>query len=76
MKKAFTLAEVLITVTVIGVVAVLAIFKVYSEYQKTMFKAQFKKEYNTITKATRHTFQYPSIPGTTLSGAALCQEAM
>ena len=38
-KSAFTLAEVLIAIAIIGIVASIAIMKVYSGYQKIMFKS-------------------------------------
>lgn len=50
-RKGFTLAEVLITVVIIGVVAALTIPAVVHKYQKHIFKVQFKKEQNTIINA-------------------------
>jgi prepilin-type N-terminal cleavage/methylation domain-containing protein len=43
MKKAFTLAEVLITLAIIGVVAALTIPTVVRNYQKTQTVTQLKK---------------------------------
>ena len=55
MKKffAFTLAEVLITLGVIGVVAALTIPTLISQHQKKVYVTQFEKAYNTITNAFR-----------------------
>ncbi len=44
-KRAFTLAEVLITLGIIGVVAVMVIPTLMKEYQKTQTEAQLKKVY-------------------------------
>ena len=51
MKKfaAFTLAEVLITLAIIGVVAALTIPTVIINYQKKMYVTQLKKAYNNLT---------------------------
>ena len=51
MKKGFTLAEVLITLAVIGVVAALTIPVLIQKYQKKQLYAQFMKTYNTVTTA-------------------------
>ena len=48
MKKGFTLAEVLITLAVIGVVAALTIPVLVQKYQKKQLYTQFMKMYNTI----------------------------
>lgn len=50
-KKAFTLAEVLVTLGVIGVVAVLTVPNVMSNYQKKVMATQLKKAYNEISTA-------------------------
>ena len=49
MKKGFTLAEVLITLAVIGVVAALTIPVLVQKYQKKQLYSQFMKAYNTIS---------------------------
>lgn len=50
MKRAgFTLAEVLITLAIIGVVAALTIPAVVRNYQKIQLKSQFKKQYSVFT---------------------------
>ncbi len=51
--KAFTLAEVLITLAIIGVVAALTIPTVITNYQKKMYVTQLKKSYNNLTNAFR-----------------------
>lgn len=51
MKKAFTLAEVLITLTIIGVVSALTIPALVNLYQKEELKVEFKKVYSTLNQA-------------------------
>ena len=48
---AFTLAEVLITLGVIGVVAALTIPSLIAKHQKKVYVTQLKKAYNTVTNA-------------------------
>lgn len=50
-KKGFTLAEVLITLSIIGVVAALTISGLVREYQFHQFHVQFKKTYSEINQA-------------------------
>ena len=50
-KQGFTLAEVLITLGVIGIVAALTIPQLIKNYQKNILKQQFKKAYSTISLA-------------------------
>lgn len=57
MKKAFTLAEVLITLGIIGVVAALTIPTLMANYKKSVAKNQFKKTYSTLTNAFNQTVQ-------------------
>ncbi len=47
--SAFTLAEVLITLAIIGVVAALTIPSVVKNYQQTELKTQFKKAYSIVS---------------------------
>ena len=47
-RKAFTLAEVLITLGIIGVVAAMTIPTLMTKIQNRMFVAQLKKEYSTL----------------------------
>ncbi|MBE7705949.1 MAG: type II secretion system protein [Cyanobacteria bacterium SIG30] len=49
--KAFTLAEVLITLAIIGVVAALTIPSVISNYKKTEIETGIKKSFSTISTA-------------------------
>ncbi len=51
MKKAFTLAEVLITLAIIGIVAALTIPTLVSKNQNKQLYTQFMKTYNTYTNA-------------------------
>ena len=51
MKKGFTLAEVLITLAVIGVVAALTIPVLVQKYQKKQYYTSFMKLFNTFTNA-------------------------
>ena len=48
MKKAFTLAEILISLGIIGVLAALTIPELMVGYQKIIFVAQIQKFYNTL----------------------------
>lgn len=51
--KAFTLAEVLITLGIIGVVAALTIPTLVANYQKTQYATQLKKFYATFNQALK-----------------------
>jgi prepilin-type N-terminal cleavage/methylation domain-containing protein len=55
-KRGFTLAEVLITLAIIGVVAAVTIPVVMRNIQKQELKVQFKKAYSTITQAVAKTY--------------------
>lgn len=52
-KKAFTLAEVLITLGVIGVVAALTIPGLFSNYRKKQLQTQIKADYSIIQQTLR-----------------------
>ena len=52
-KRAFTLAEVLITLAIIGVVAALTIPTVTANYQKNQYVTQLKKTYSTLSNGFR-----------------------
>ena len=51
MKKGFTLAEVLITLGIIGVVAAMTMPVIISNYKKQEIKTGFKKAYSAISQA-------------------------
>ena len=53
MKKAFTLSEVLITLGVIGIIAVLTIPGVMKNYQNRLYTAQLQKVYAQISDAVQ-----------------------
>ncbi len=50
-EKGFTLAEVLITLAIIGIVAALTIPSVIRNYQEQQYKAAFRKAYREATQA-------------------------
>ena len=50
-KKAFTLAEVLITLAIIGIVAAITIPTLMANYQKTQYVTQAKKAYSRFYEA-------------------------
>jgi prepilin-type N-terminal cleavage/methylation domain-containing protein len=54
-KKAFTLAEVLITLGIIGVVAALTMPALIADYQKHALKTQFKKAFSTYSQNLQKT---------------------
>ena len=51
MKRAFTLAEVLITLGIIGVVAAMTIPIVINKYRSYVLEVQFKKAYSNLSQA-------------------------
>lgn len=51
MKRAFTLAEILITLGIIGVVASLTIPTLVNNYRKKQFQSSLKKEYSVLLQA-------------------------
>ena len=51
MKKGFTLAEVLITLVIIGVIAALTIPNLMQKYQDEALKTAYKKTYNILNNA-------------------------
>ncbi len=57
MKKGFTLAEVLITLGIIGIVAVLTIPSVMKNYKNKLYTAQLEKVYAQIVDATKTIMQ-------------------
>lgn len=53
MKKAFTLAEVLITLAVVGVVAAMTIPTLISNYKKHTIETKLKRFYSTMNQAIK-----------------------
>ena len=63
MKRfAFTLAEVLITLGIIGIVAALTMPTLIAHYKAKVLEAQFKKSYSTLTNATKMLVQQDVSP--------------
>ena len=60
-KCAFTLAEVLITLGIIGVVAAITIPTLVSKYQMKVFETAFKKQYSVLQNAINYTVQVEGI---------------
>lgn len=54
MKKAFTLAEVLITLGIIGVVVALTLPSLIQKYQMKSFEVAFKKQYSVLNNAINY----------------------
>lgn len=54
MRKAFTMAEVLITLGIIGIVAALTIPQLIKNYQHKELEAAFKKQYSILAQAITH----------------------
>ena len=54
-KCAFTLAETLITLVIVGVIAAITIPTIIAKYQEEQLKTQFKKAYSTISNALNKT---------------------
>ena len=57
MKKAFTLAEVLITLGIIGIVAAMTLPTVINNIQDKQFRTMFKKQYSIINQALLMTYE-------------------
>lgn len=57
MKRAFTLAEVLITLGIIGVVAAVTLPSLITNIQDKHFKAMFKKQYSAVAQAMLASFE-------------------
>ena len=52
-KRAFTLAEILLTLGIIGVVAAMTLPSVISNYRKTVVESRLKKFYSTFSQAVK-----------------------
>lgn len=68
MKKGFTLAEVLVTLAIIGIVAALTIPTVVHKYQQKAYYTQFMKAYNMLSTAFYLGLGENGNPSTSLSG--------
>ncbi|MBP3925534.1 type II secretion system protein [bacterium] len=53
MRKAFTLAEVLITLGIIGIVAAMTLPSIITKYRRAVVENRLKKFYSTINQAVR-----------------------
>lgn len=53
MKKGFTLSEILITLGIIGIIAVLTVPAVMKNYQNRLYVAQLRKAYSQIAEAAQ-----------------------
>lgn len=74
-RAAFTLAEVLITLGIIGVVAAMTMPVLIGNYQKTQTVNQLKKAYSEISQAVKISeAQYGTMEGWDFSGFANAQE--
>lgn len=62
--KAFTLAEILITLGIIGVVAALTIPLIIEKYQKKVFATKVKQTYNIVSNALIFSIQENGAPST------------
>ena len=75
-KKAFTLSEVLITLAVVGVVAVLTIPGVMKNYQNRLYTAQFEKVYAQVSDAIQAIMNEEHVDDfyeSTAGGKTVCQ---
>jgi prepilin-type N-terminal cleavage/methylation domain-containing protein len=59
---AFTLAEVLITLAIIGVVAALSIPSVVKNYQETQFKTAYKKAFSDLNRVFAQPIAFNEFP--------------
>ncbi len=79
-KRAFTLAEVLVTLGIVGVIAAITIPSLAMRCQKYVLKKQFKKKYLVLQQAldiVANDFGYPPncyYWGTSPYGPATCAE--
>lgn len=71
-NKGFTLAEVLITLTIIGVVSALTVPNLYAYYQKQQYVTQLKKVYTEISQAIKLLMADEGINKITLSDTLYC----
>ena len=79
MNKGFTLAEVLIALGIVGIIAVLAIPGVMKNYQNRLYTAQLEKVYAQISDATQSIMNDQHVDNfyeTTARGATVCDATM
>ena len=69
-KSAFTLAEVLITLVIIGIVAALTIPTAISKYQKQQYVAGLKKAYSVLSQVTNTIIAEEGSPKASVGGWA------
>lgn len=77
MKKGFTLAEVLITLGIVGIVAVLTIPSVMKNYKNRLYTAQLEKVYAQISDATQAIMNDEHVDNfyeTKANGADICTD--
>ena len=72
---AFTLAEVLVTLGIIGVVAALTMPMLIANYQKKVWVAQLKKDANFISNSIRRVLADEGIDNLCLSSLAECENS-
>ena len=65
-KQAFTLAEVLITLAIVGVIAALTIPNLMKNYQTHIFKTAYKQAYSDINQAFAQAFKDGELIRTTM----------
>lgn len=78
MKKGFTLSEVLITLGIVGVVAVLTIPAVMKNYKNRLYTAQLRKVYAQVSDAAQAIMNDEHCPNfyeTTAGSATSCSNA-
>ncbi len=63
-KKAYTLAEVLITLGIIGIVAAITIPALINKYKSVQLKSQLNKAYSTLTQAVNMIYADTGMPVT------------
>lgn len=78
MKKGFTLSEILITLGVVGIVAVLTVPSVMRNYRNRMYVAQLQKTYSQITNAVESLMHEENVDNyyeTTAGAASVCNSS-
>lgn len=78
MKKGFTLSEVLITLSVVGIVAVLTIPGVMKNYRNRLYVASLEKVYAQVSDAAQSIMNDEHVDNfyeTTAAGASSCSDA-